>query len=225
MKKLAIFFLLSILTTLNFQNVCAQSQPYKRDQLKNILEKSTSDSVAMIERLSAYYFHGIMNDYRVRRGRKTVMWSDELWMVCINHNFWMTQCGKLSHDERYGEGFSGREPGDRIDYCELYVAYEWCGENCLYNYDIYGETIEEIAFNIASHSFEQWKESPGHNENMLTPGAKIQGVSFVIDGDRVWATELLCTNELESRLYAFQKPASPHFKCRNYETMKSLNKD
>lgn len=221
------FFILSFLLIfiLNTQSIVAQKAPFKLQSAKQLIEKSTQDSIAMIERLSAYYFHGIMNDYRASKGRKRVLWSDELWLVCLNHNNWMVQRNKLSHSENSSAESSGKDPGDRIEFVNPNTILSWCGENCLYNYDAQGETVEEIAFTIASESFQQWKESPGHNENMLANGARIQGVAFQINGEQVWATELLCTNEFNAVDFPFQKPVSNLFKCRDYQTVKALNKN
>jgi uncharacterized protein YkwD len=217
--------LILITCTLASVTIQAQNKPFNISNSNTLLEKSVEDSVSMIERLAAYYFHGIMNDYRVSKGRKRVLWSEELWIVCLNHNNWMIEKNKLTHSEYGGLKFTGTDPGDRIEYVNRNTIMQWCGENCLYNYNTDGENVEEIAYNIASKSFLQWKNSEGHNENMLAMGARIQGVSFKIAHDQVWATELLCTNEFNAFDFTFHKPVSNHFQCRDYQTMKALKKD
>lgn len=225
MNRLLFLISIGLIFLTRVQTVSAQGPPFRLKSASQLIEKSTQDSIAMIERLSAYYFHGIMNDYRVSKGKKRVLWSDELWLVCLNHNHWMVQQDKLSHTENNTAESSGRDPGDRIEFVNPNTILSWCGENCLYNYDSQGETVEEIAYTIASESFQQWKESPGHNENMIASSARIQGVAFQINGEQVWATELLCTNEFNAVDFSFQKPISHLFKCRDYQTMKALKKN
>ncbi|NQX98854.1 MAG: hypothetical protein HRT73_13400, partial [Flavobacteriales bacterium] len=68
------------------------------------------------------------------------------------------------------------------------------GENALYNYSAYGKSIKEIAQNIAFRSFKQWKNSPGHNRNMLRKGHVAHGTAFKITNDKVWGTDLFSSN-------------------------------
>ena len=50
------------------------------------------------------------------------------------------------------------------------------------------KNINDIASNMASIAFEQWKHSPGHNKNMLGKRHQVHGLAFYLNKDlnNVW---------------------------------------
>lgn len=162
-------------------------------QLKILLKNSGIDSIQKIERLTAILFHDKINAHRVANGKTKLGWDDTLWLASRNHNIWMMANTELAHMEKAGtKSFSGVTPGDRYDYVSKNKGKcSWSGENALYNFSAGYGTIEENAEHIAEYSFQQWKDSPGHNENMLNASSKVHGAAFtLVSGERVWATDL-----------------------------------
>lgn len=174
-----------------YQNLNAQI--CRTSKIPELLSLTKTDSIQKIERLAAIKFHKIINNYRRKNKLDTIGWDEGLWLTCRNHNIWMATNSELSHTERKNtKCFLGVEPSDRYKYTTSQKGTcQWSGENALYNYDKKGKTISEIASNIAINSFEQWKNSPGHNSNMLGKNHKVHGVAFcLIDNSKVWGTDL-----------------------------------
>lgn len=171
----------------------AKAQVCENSKLALLLKQSKKDSVQKIERLAALKFHKLINDYRVKSGSEALVWDDTLWLTCRNHDLWMNAKSELSHDEKAGTvNFTGKSPGERYAYTSNNKGLcSWTGENALYNWSKNGNSIDEIAKDIATTSFEQWKHSPGHNENMLAKRSKVHGVAFYLgNGGKVWGTDL-----------------------------------
>lgn len=170
----------------------AQAKIEKAEALPALLKDAETDSIQYIERRAAFLFHQKINEYRLSKSIAALEWDDTLWLASRNHNLWMLKNDKLSHDETKGTpAFTAASPGGRY----LYVTSDkgktqWSGENALYNYSAWGSSAIEIAERIAQASFNQWKASPGHNENMLNPDSYMHGVAFNIDGGTAWATDL-----------------------------------
>jgi uncharacterized protein YkwD len=190
MKKLRIIFLFGLFF------VSASSllaQVCENSRLNSIIKQSKKDSVQRIERLAAFKFHELINQYRVKNGAVALAWDDTLWLACRNHNLWMEAGSELSHDEKPGtEYFTGKSPGERYEFASnKQGSCSWSGENALYNWNKSGRSIDEIAANIASACFNQWKNSPGHNQNMLAKQSKVHGTAFSLGKNgRVWGTDL-----------------------------------
>lgn len=171
----------------------ANAQIADNSQLKIIIKNASVDSIQKIERLAAILFHDKINAHRVANGKTKLGWDDTLWLASRNHNTWMMENTQLAHMEKAGtKSFSGISPGDRYDYVsENKGKCSWSGENALYNFSAGYGTIAENAEHIAEYSFQQWKSSPGHNENMLSASSKVHGVAFtIVPGGQVWATDL-----------------------------------
>jgi uncharacterized protein YkwD len=164
--------------------------------LHNEVEMLERDSIHLIEKKAAYHFHRLLNEYRASNGLDTLRWHESLWLTCRNHNAWMKFHDELSHTQTPGtEYFSGKSPGDRYDYAtQKKGKHQWSGENALYNFSAHGENINHISKNIAQNCLEQWKKSPGHNKNMLAGKHVAHGVSFMLDGSKVWGTDLFAYN-------------------------------
>jgi uncharacterized protein YkwD len=196
MKTIKVIFLfLLVIGSVLCHSVYAQIS--KVAEIPNLLKLAKKDSIQKIERLAALKFHKIINDYRKKSKLDTIAWDDALWLTCRNHCIWMNANTVLSHDEKAGtKYFTGKGPHDRYKYTTSGKGKsQWCGENALYNYEIKGNTITQIATSIALYSFEQWRHSPGHNRNMLEKDSKVHGVAFLLNSTGiVYSTDLFARN-------------------------------
>ena len=187
MKKGLIFILFLVAHT------SVKSQIATALELPKILNSALVDSTEKIERLAAIYFHEQINKYRASKLKKKLGWNDTLWLAARNHCSWMMENNKLYHYTRKGTKlFNGERPGDRYMFASRNTGSCRCsGENVLYNFSHPGELSCEVnARQIADYSFNQWKDSPGHNKNMLNASSVLHGVAFRINGGVVWATDL-----------------------------------
>jgi uncharacterized protein YkwD len=169
------------------------AQISKASKLKTLLNSAKYDRKQKIERIAALKFHKLINDYRKQNNLGELKWDESLWLTCRNHDIWMNANGELAHDQKKGtEQFSGEGPGDRYRYVTSGKGKcYWSGENTLYNNQSGGHAINEIAANIAKCAFEQWKDSPPHNLNMLGPNHRAHGVAFYLGAyGRVYGTDL-----------------------------------
>jgi len=169
-----------------------QEKVYKTTDLIRIINQSKYDTNVYLERLAAKEFHHLLNEYRISKTLDTVAWSEEMWLACRNHSVYMIFNNTLTHSEETDKQFfTGESPGDRLHFVQVTLPrFSWCGENALYNYSCSGKTLQEKAKNIAKYSFQQWKNSPGHNENMLSKAPQFHAVAFKIKGQLVYATSL-----------------------------------
>jgi uncharacterized protein YkwD len=174
------------------------AQIYTAHNWNQLIELSKKDTIAKIERMAALEFHRMLNQYRKENKLDTVVWNETLWLACRNHCIWMEHSEKLSHSQKTATAhFTGESPGQRYNYAAGgYSGYGWSGENALYNYSgNQGKIMKEKAVHIAAYSFKQWKNSPGHNANMLNSKHGMHGVAFIQSksGNRVWGTSLFAT--------------------------------
>lgn len=155
-------------------------KPLRQGDLDALLRAVPYRSDLQLERLAAYFFHQRINQYRLENGRTTLYWDDRMWLAARNHNVYMTK-NNFSHEEtKAGRFFTGVNPSDRIQFV-MYNGFKLrlYGENILMNYSaVYKQLLVENAKNIAEESFEQWRNSPPHNQNMLDPNHFAHGTSF-----------------------------------------------
>ncbi|MEX1001327.1 MAG: CAP domain-containing protein [Crocinitomicaceae bacterium] len=165
---------------------------YREGHLKELLENIDTDEKLQFERKCAYHFHHLINEYRVQKRLHTLYWDDRLWLAARNHNLYMIKSGGLTHGEsRNHESFTGGSPGERIQYsCYGAALTGVFGENILYNYahDIEG-SLDDIAYHMAKESFEDWKNSKPHNENMLDAAYFAHGTAFNVENTN-WGTSV-----------------------------------
>ncbi len=175
-----------------FFHIQIAAQVFQVTQLAAVINQTKKDSVQKTERLASLKFHKLINDYRKKNKLDTLAWDDVLWLAARNHSVWMGTNNVLSHSEREGtKNFTGADPGGRYAYASAHSSDDWSGENALYNWSDDGETIEEISDEIASESFTQWKNSPGHDENMRAKSSRSHAVAFYLEPQGpVWATDL-----------------------------------
>jgi uncharacterized protein YkwD len=187
MKYINVIFFILFLGSL------VSAQPVNIHSISSVLKKTETDSIRKIERQAAIKFHQLLNNYRSKKGRHLLRWSETLWIASYNHTLWMETNEKLSHVQKKGTtNFTGENPGDRYNYAAGGKSPFSCSaENALYNYSGIGNTIDKIANNIAVHSLEQWIDSPDHHENMLSKNHGMHGTAFRISADGiVWGTDL-----------------------------------
>lgn len=167
---------------------------YTAAQLPELLKKAKTDSALYEERAAAMLFHKLINDYRRENKTDTLAWNDTLWLASRNHCVWMMEKNELTHHQAKGTPmFTGVSPGDRYNYVVNNVGrHSWSGENALYNFTQSYSPMKTRIKMIAEKSFGQWRNSPGHNENMLNKGSAVHGVAFVIDEEheRTWGVDL-----------------------------------
>jgi uncharacterized protein YkwD len=153
---------------------------------------SDKDSIHKIEYLSSLKLHQKINDYRNSKNLQTLEWNDTFWIASINHSIYMLKNDSLTHIQSEKSNlFTGIDAGNRIQFAYKEIKRPaWSGENCLYHYAAKGNSIEEIANNIANKSFQLWRDSQGHHKNILRPESQIHAVAFKIQGKKVFGTSV-----------------------------------
>ena len=169
-----------------------KAQVFQVSKLSSVIVQCNKDSVLKTERLAALKFHKLINKYRTKNKLDTLEWDDVLWLAARNHSVWMGTNNVLSHSEKEGtRNFTGTNPGQRYEYASSNASDNWSGENALYNWNDEGNSIDEISSEMAQASFTQWKNSPGHDENMRAKASKSHAVAFYLEPQgAVWATDL-----------------------------------
>jgi uncharacterized protein YkwD len=186
-----ILLLTSLLFTMNMlysQEIWQSSlQKLTSDYEKKILTKADlpqvykdipNDTLLQIERLTSYLFLKLINQYRQENGLNSLKWDENLWLAARNHNVYMAEESSFGHSENNINSpyFTGKQSINRANYIES--NYIGVGENCCYPHINY---LRFYIVNIVEESIESWKNSPGHNENMLNPDYYATGVSFYLD--------------------------------------------
>ena len=108
----------------------------------------------------------LVNNHRVASGSKKISFSSQLAGVACAHSKWMTTSGVFSH--------TGRDNTNPFERCKRAGTYCYA-ENVAYN------TIPSV-----QDLFDQFKNSPGHNTNMLDPNFVEIGVAF----DGIYVTQI-----------------------------------
>jgi len=143
-------------------------------------------------------FLELINEYRAENGLPTLILSDALTLAGERHNEDMGRYNFFAHDTAQSDHFpAGSEPWDRMalsgyDYPDSYRA-----ENLAAGY----ETAEE--------AFQAWRESPGHNKNMLDGNQRVIGISRLeVPGSKFgwyWTTDF--GSELDPTSHAPGEPS------------------
>jgi uncharacterized protein YkwD len=157
--------------------------------------EKAADVVVQSEGKIASNFHTLINEYRAEKLMLPLVWNDTLALAAKNHNQWMEFNNDLDHTEnKKGPYFTGRDITSRINYASNMKGDLFCGENILYfsfTIDTTAVIDDSTAFRIADEAFEMWRNSPGHNANMLRR-FKLHGISFHYADNRIWATNVFC---------------------------------
>lgn len=193
-KYLIVFISISIFIFNNY----SYSQVFKYHELNKVLSDTNKNIKAKIEYRASEIFHLLLNDYRKKNELNELEYNKYLWLASRNHNLWMIENKKLGHEEnKISKCFTGKNPGDRLDFV-VKGNCGWTAENCLYNFSYTeGDTVENIARQIAELSFEQWRNSKGHNYNMLGQHYEEETSFYISKFGVVWATSLFgfCNDE------------------------------
>jgi uncharacterized protein YkwD len=163
---------LIILQSVSFgQNRCV----LKYASLEKLLTDSETDSLLKLERECAIEFHQIINDYRKGSGSDELIWSDALWLAARNHTDYLIMNNLFAHKEIEGKAlFTGKEPTDRVQF--VLGEKHYSGENIAQTW-----TNNRSARYMAEDAFELWRNSTGHNKNMLNKSYQAHGVAFRIN--------------------------------------------
>lgn len=146
----------------------------------------------------------LINDYRIENDLRPLIHDEALADIARLHSVEQATHRYLSHTNNSNENFPDRY--ENAGYlCETEVIENdgvWIyggGENVLYNYlfEYHYEDgeVPSTAWmgtdELAEEMFEQWRTSPGHNENMLEPIWRRGGIGIAINQH----AEILATND------------------------------
>ena len=190
------FFLLQVIVFVVFPFFgCAQVHTIK--DLNFLLKYTTKDSTSKTERLAAIEFHNLVNQHRKKYRKTPFLWNDSLWLVSLNHNKYMANTDKLSHDEKMRSNFyTGKSCLDRRNFIFKKIPNTYhIAENILFFSIEKGLNCKETATNIAKEAFIIWKNSKPHNTNMLDKNFLEHSISFYINEDLVWGTDVFYKDE------------------------------
>ena len=161
-----------------------------------LLSQVETNKQLQLERMTAFAFHQLLNEYRASKKLKTIYWDDKLWLAARNHNLYLINCSKhLTHSESAKcHFFTGSQPENRVHFVThhsrdfINTGYENCYGNVKADpdfeyletsYDLSWEEMLEKAKWEAEDAFEAWKSSMGHNMNMLNTEHLAHGTSFM----------------------------------------------
>lgn len=168
-----------------------KAQVYTYGQFSDFQKKAKTEGLEKVQYAVAQRFHVLLNQYREQKKLKALDWNDVCFLAAHNHNAWMAESNKLSHEQNQRNAFyTGLNPGDRVAWLlkgsSMKVA--WSAENCLLSYvdDMDAIQIEQVA----KDALEQWKNSAGHNANMLGKEHGSCGTAFLFKDGQVWGTTL-----------------------------------
>ena len=185
---------------------------YREGDLYALLNNIQNDSMLMLERMVSFHFHQLINEYRMSKGKSTIYWDDKLWLAARNHNVYLLKNNKnLSHSETNSKYYyTGSQPENRVNYVLYYsnefnmAGYENCAVNGemipnSYDFNAYGEfqldhLVDQVK-RLAEEMFEMWKNSPGHNQNMLDSEHLAHGTSIIFGEHAQYGTSIFMPNQ------------------------------
>jgi hypothetical protein len=213
MRKYIVFLFFStpIFTFSQVQSTLKDSI-YREVDGYTFLENIKFDSLLMLERMTSFHFHQLINQYRNSKGQKTIYWDDKLWLAARNHNIYLLKNNKnLSHSESNSKSyFTGSLPENRVEYVTYSSGeYKFGGfENCAVSGEMVPGSLDKNAYRLGSINdlvelakssaedmFELWKSSPGHNQNMLNSDHLAHGTSIVFGEYAQYGTSVFTQNQ------------------------------
>jgi hypothetical protein len=169
----------------------------KQEDLSEILRDSDDNEKLILERLTAFFFHNLINEYRISSDKSWLFWNENLWLAARNHNVYMINEKDFGHFQNPDSKlFTGINPKARLSYVTG-ISRLICGENVHYSGGGNSKQTDmaEIAQEIAQESFKSWQNSPGHNKNMLNNAYNTHGTSFLINDKKIIATTVFQENK------------------------------
>jgi uncharacterized protein YkwD len=126
-------------------------------------------------------FLTLINEYRAQNGLGALQLSSGLNRMASWHATDMATKNYFSHTDSLGRSFS-----TRLSQCD--ASGGWAGENIAAGYQ------------SAQSVFNGWRNSSGHNQNMLNPNFRYIGISRVTGGSYgvYWVTDFSSTNPTAS---------------------------
>lgn len=106
-----------------------------------------------------------VNNYRARYGLRRLSWHARYASMAVSHSHTMYRAKRLYHS-------SYRGIWENVAYSQGYTTWEKVGNSM----------------------FDQWKNSPGHNKNMLTASHRCAGIGIFGDGDTYYGTQIFSNN-------------------------------
>jgi uncharacterized protein YkwD len=170
---------------------------YREGEMNDFLKGIENDKFLQLERMTSMAFHNILNEYRATEGLNTIYWDDKLWMAARNHTVYMHRTAHCSHTAAWqSQLFTGLDPENRVDFV-TYDINEYDNASAE-NIAVFGRDFSEgarIDMNFANaltweemleyakynaqEMFDMWKDSPGHNRNMLGEDHLAHGTSII----------------------------------------------
>lgn len=194
-KNMRTFFLLVFVMTLctihsqdiKRMNVYVQNSKYynvilQNHDIKSIRADVKTDTLLQMERLAAFLFHKILNQYRISINKKQFLWNDSLWLASRNHCVYLAiNSLEITHDQDSSLSYyTGFNIWDRYNYVVKAKKTYTSGENVLVIPFMKNYTIEELV----KTSLDMWCSSLSHRENMSDGRFFSQGTAFYFDAKR-----------------------------------------
>lgn len=122
-----------------------------------------------------------INEYRKQNGIHELVWGDNAFNASKHHTKYMIKNKEVGHNEISNTPTAA----SRLKYYG--VDFNFSGENCAM---VIIGIIEKYANDeyLATEIIGVWKQSPGHNKNMLNKNYKFGSVSCLKDGNFTYST-------------------------------------
>ncbi|GAA0254488.1 hypothetical protein GCM10009000_083870 [Halobacterium noricense] len=143
-----------------------------------VTSQATARSTQEFEETVEQEIHDRINGIRTERGLPSLGHGDNLERVAEYHSQDMIDRDYFAHTAPDGETV-----GDR--YHKYDISCQAWGENILYNY-----ASDESPTKAAERSVEQWMQSDGHRQNILSEKWAIEGIGVQVGPDgRLYVTQ------------------------------------
>ena len=146
--------------------------------------------------------HDLINAERKKKGLPALEWNDSLNRIARRYSQDMSERNFFSHNDPEGKSFINRYEEEGFE-CRLRVANTTCfgaeniAQDNLYRSVLYLDGLPSYDWNredeIAASVVTGWMKSKGHQENILTPYFKRQGIGISIsENGKVYVTQNFC---------------------------------
>jgi uncharacterized protein YkwD len=128
----------------------------------------------------------LINAYRVANGFNALQYNSQLYQAAQLQSKYMSANNTVTH---YNNAVGLNTPQQRIDNFKKSWTVLTTAENCN------NVSISLNNSNNVKHAFEifnRWKNSPGHNANMLIPDINQIAVSISINSDLIYSCMTVC---------------------------------